>query len=213
MRVKFEKARNGFLFTITNTQYDEIFYIIVGISGLQCSIEFPTINDDEQRVWVYLGFGLFKIACSFKTSKIYPDYYQGSGPRYGFNFFSDLLFIYYGQDQGISSDPKIAIRMPWSWNHVKHEILSSPINYNYTYVLNDGSIQNRIAKITEERNTWARWWIPFIMGKHYINVEFSQEIGERVGSWKGGCTGCSYEILTGESILDCIKRMEKERKF
>jgi hypothetical protein len=41
----------------------------------------------------------------------------------------------------------------------------------------------------------------------------SKECGERKGSWKGGTLGCSYELLPNETPLDCLKRMEKERKF
>ena len=32
-------------------------------------------------------------------------------------------------------------------------------------------------------------------------------------SWKGGCTGCSYDMIEGETIKACLGRMERERKF
>lgn len=30
---------------------------------------------------------------------------------------------------------------------------------------------------------------------------------------KGGCTGCGYDIKPGETPLECLQRMERERKF
>jgi hypothetical protein len=39
------------------------------------------------------------------------------------------------------------------------------------------------------------------------------EVGERTGSWKGGTIGCGYTMLEGETPLQTLRRMEKERKF
>ena len=47
----------------------------------------------------------------------------------------------------------------------------------------------------------------------YIKVEFDGEVGKDKGSGKGGCIGCSYNILPNETPEDCIRRMEKERNF
>lgn len=44
-------------------------------------------------------------------------------------------------------------------------------------------------------------------------VEFDDEVGERTGSWKGGCTGCSYEWERNETMLSALRRMEATRKF
>jgi hypothetical protein len=46
-----------------------------------------------------------------------------------------------------------------------------------------------------------------------IWVTFNEEIGERVGSWKGGVTGAVTDILPGETPEMTLRRMEKERKF
>ena len=40
-----------------------------------------------------------------------------------------------------------------------------------------------------------------------------KEVGKKKGSWKGGCIGCSYDSKPGETPEECLKRMEKERKF
>jgi hypothetical protein len=46
-----------------------------------------------------------------------------------------------------------------------------------------------------------------------ISVDFSDEVGERSGSWKGGCTGCAYEMKPDETPWQTLMRMERERKF
>lgn len=54
---------------------------------------------------------------------------------------------------------------------------------------------------------------PRVMEVRAIDVQFSDEVGERTGSWKGGTIGCGYNMLPGESPLDTLRRMEAERKF
>jgi hypothetical protein len=86
--------------------------------------------------------------------------------------------------------------------------------YPYTYTLKNGTVQSRTATCTIERRRWHRKWFPLLTREStVIDVEFSDEVGERSGSWKGGTIGCSYEIQADETVYDCLKRMEKERKF
>lgn len=115
-------------------------------------------------------------------------------------------------------------------------------SYPYTYVLDRGEIQNRIATLKVEEREW-RWknfkWSPYPrMVRKTISVEFSYagllersvliekrfhptknsekvtgEVGERTGSWKGGTLGCGYDMLPGETPLQTLRRMEIERKF
>jgi len=65
----------------------------------------------------------------------------------------------------------------------------------------------------EWRRKWLEWTSLFSIVRTSIDVHFSKEVGSRKGSWKGGTIGCGYEILKNETPMDCIKRMEKERKF
>lgn len=89
-------------------------------------------------------------------------------------------------------------------------------SYSYTYRLKKGEIQHVKATVYVDRMTWRmRWWplLPFQKSRTCINVTFNSEIGERTGSWKGGVLGCGYEMLVGETPLECLRRMETERKF
>ena len=87
----------------------------------------------------------------------------------------------------------------------------------YQYVLGDGRIQDRLATIMVEerewRPRWFRWTNIFAKIRTDIDIEFSGEVGEREGSWKGGTVGCSWDLLPGETPLECLRRMEKERVF
>lgn len=89
--------------------------------------------------------------------------------------------------------------------------------YPYTYTLKRGEVQNRTATVHVERMSWRpkclRWTRLLEKSRTSIEVSFSDEVGERSGSWKGGCIGCGYEIKPGETPLETLSRMERERKF
>jgi hypothetical protein len=86
----------------------------------------------------------------------------------------------------------------------------------YRYVLQSGEIQNCTATISVEEREWRWRWFPWLpIGKvaRSIDVAFSAEVGERAGSWKGGCIGCGYDLRHDETPEECLARMERERKF
>lgn len=89
--------------------------------------------------------------------------------------------------------------------------------YPYTYVLKNGEIQKRFANIRVEEREWRmkflKWTSMFSKKSKTISVEFNAEVGERTGSWKGGCLGCGYEMKYGELPEQTLRRMERERKF
>jgi hypothetical protein len=88
--------------------------------------------------------------------------------------------------------------------------------YDYAYTLKSGEVQHRKATVYVYRRFWrARWWplIPRTKVRTCINVNFDAEVGEGTGSWKGGCTGCGWELMQGETPRMALKRMEMTRKF
>lgn len=91
--------------------------------------------------------------------------------------------------------------------------------FPYTYVLRSGEVQHRTATVTVERMTWC-WRLFWRLGVWFpkrvrtsIWVKFSDEVGERTGSWKGGTVGCGYDIRPGETPEQALRRMEADRKF
>ncbi len=99
------------------------------------------------------------------------------------------------------------------WDKHKWEGKIKLESHPYTYTLKSGEKQEVFAEIYEEKRYWKRWFGFHRRCDHYIEIEFSGEVGERAGSWKGGCISCSYRILKNETALECLRRMEKERKF
>lgn len=89
--------------------------------------------------------------------------------------------------------------------------------YPYTYVRRSGEVQKRMATLRVEerewRPKWFMWTSLFSKIRKTIEVNFSDEVGERTGSWKGGCIGCGYDMKHGELPEQTLRRMEKERKF
>lgn len=65
----------------------------------------------------------------------------------------------------------------------------------------------------EWRPKWLRWTKRFAKTRRFIEVEFSKEVGSRKGTWKGGTTGLSYDMLPYEHPTETIKRMENEYQF
>lgn len=80
-----------------------------------------------------------------------------------------------------------------------------------------GDVQVVIATFSvveyEHRRRWLRWTRLGAKVRRSIDVEFSGEVGSRAGSWKGGTIGCGYEMAPGESPIDTLRRMERDRSF
>jgi hypothetical protein len=193
--------------------WGEIAYCKLEISGLAFRVEFPSDWHEEKLGWVTVGAGLFRFGLAFPWKWIVPDNYQCSGPQYGFAFFADSLFLYWGKCNGVKDDPLKSIQMPWGWRFVEHKILSEKETHNYTYHLKSGKSQKRQATILKQSREWVRPWIPKRLYRESIDIEFNDEVGERSGSWKGGTIGCGYNLLPNETLLQCLRRMEVERKF
>lgn len=84
--------------------------------------------------------------------------------------------------------------------------------YPFTYTLKSGETQYRQATVKVKKIEWRRIkWLPvFNKIKTTIDVEFNEEVGEETGSWKGGCTGCSYELLPNEDSIKLYRNMLQE---
>ncbi len=104
-----------------------------------------------------------------------------------------------------------------SWEQGKEADGREIFTFPYCYVLKRGEAQERIATVYVDRMAWRRkgfeWSRLFETERQYISVEFSGEDGERSGSWKGGCVGCGWEMLPGETVEQTLRRMERERVF
>lgn len=151
--------------------------------------------------------------------------------RWGVYYFERSVWLCWGRHSK-------AIHMPWDFTFIRHDVRRPDgswakfigswekdagtdgrwqAEYPYRYTLKSGEIQERTATVFVERREW-RWkclkWLPLFAKKRVsIDVEFSDEVGERTGSWKGGCIGCGWDLRKGESPLEALRRMERERVF
>lgn len=215
MRVCIEKRQTDILLRYWNSDHVETAYMVLGIRGLQANFEYPSDWHEHPRVWINLGFGIFSISFSLPyKGKLVPDQGQCSGPRYGFSFFGDMLWLYHGKSTGKPRDGSTTVfNMPWFWRFRERELLSKKEKCDYLYWLKDGTVQERIAEVQIERMLWFRPWIPWKLERRMLNIEFNDEVGERTGSWKGGCTGCSYDMKPNETSAQTLIRMSRERRF
>lgn len=108
------------------------------------------------------------------------------------------------------------INMPWEWVFDEEVRLASNITYDYTYIKENGDLQTTTAifDVTHHACVWrvSSWLgLPLPKRSHrYIDVTFSDPIGEKVDTWKGGVTATSFPMKPDESPLQAIIRMEKE---
>lgn len=154
------------------------------------------------------------------------------GGAYGWWFSNDALVLEWGKHNKF-------LYFPWSWDFYKgwelaegygndlvwveiprrymHGKIGKKEKSPYVYKLKSGEIQNRIAEFYISRREW-RWralmCLPWPrMVKTSIEVSFDGEVGEGSGSWKGGTVGCGYEMNPGETGVETLRRMERERIF
>lgn len=140
-------------------------------------------------------------------------YYSWHIPFFSFNHLSKEV---------LSIDGKRSVYIEYSgkgdrrdrYKEQKAAELAHSETHPYTYTRKNGEVQHRQATIYVDRMSWRRKWFPFLVKvRTSIWVSFNEEIGEEVGSWKGGTTGCGYSMERGETALQCLRRMEQERKF
>jgi ribulose bisphosphate carboxylase small subunit len=131
---------------------------------------------------------------------------------------------------------------PRLWREDGAEAPRWTAEYPYHYMLDNGEVQHVTATVTRERH-WPVWkwfgesthmaalgrvkkprraWVSdYLRGVQKrlrrpvetIDIRFSDEVGSRAGSWKGGTVGCSYEMKPGETPQHTLMRMQRERRF
>lgn len=186
--------------------------------------------------FLFVGWGKLYMHLPIKTGIQDCD-----SASWGVNIHDNTLWIYIGGGGNFSGGKKwITWNFPiltkdWvrtstllkdgSWEHetkgnkkdfYEKEWKEKQASWEYDYTDSyDNTIIPTVIYVEERewRPKWLKWTKMFAKTRRTIDIHFSKEVGKRKGSWKGGTVGCSYELLPNESPLDCLKRMEKERKF
>lgn len=184
---------------------------------------------------IHLGWPNIFVRLPWLRSRTMPV--DGMLDSWGFSFtafdggFPDAVHLNWGHRTKI-------LRMPWAWEHHLTEVQRADGSwaprrsvwcdgddedgrhiaaFPYIYALKSGEVQRRTATVYVHRIEWRWRWFQRLpwprLKRQSIDVRFDDEVGERAGSWKGGCIGCSYEMLPGETVEQTLRRMERERKF
>ena len=184
-----------------------------------------TDNDsDEYRRQFWIGLGFVQVFVPLWRVSVSSDW-TDDAKAWGFRSTQESTWLRWG-------NRSMFVNWPWNlhtlsyeqkmpdgaWETVfRHDREPFTEAHPYTYVLKSGEVQHRIATISRRRHVltfigtkrlkWPKWI------KESIDVNFDGEVGERSGSWKGGCLGCGYDLRRGETMLEALRRMESERKF
>lgn len=196
-------------------------------------------SDTKPRLNLGLIFFNLTIKLPFKSK---CEETWGESPRYGIAIHHNKIWIFYGNDKNTDGSRWYTITLPWDYTWVSTSILCKDNHWEtetnkdrknfyedkwndikftetvpYKYTLKNGETQERMATISVEKREWRWYWFKWLSltKKTYtnINVDFEHAIGENCDSWKGGTYGCSYKLLKNETPLQCLRRMEKERRF
>ncbi len=189
--------------------------------------------------FIFYGWGDMYISLPLDSGIEDSEYREFGFYFYGEPRFNiECLVIQTGRDEG-----GIYIYMPWSlkwyrtsalrkdgeWEHEigryhkefydteKWKDILFYETHPYVYTTSHGEKQNALATIRVTEREWRRRWLfnftLFNRVTKVIDIEFSEEVGEKKGSWKGGTVGCSFEILFSETPREALRRMELTRKF
>ncbi len=208
--------------------------------GWNFDISYSTCGYFDPRHRINLDLIFFSLTLILPFRSRHTD--ECDPPKWGIEYHHQTIWIEMG-GQGNGTNKHYTIYMPWQWSWVRTSKLRkdgewehegrtrgkdfwkkdewAPIlwseSHPYTYTLPKGGIQERVATIMVGEMEWRLYWFKWLPCPRKvvrtIDVSFSDEVGPRTGSWKGGVVGCSYELLPNESPLTCLRRMEKEYIF
>ena len=139
----------------------------------------------------------------------------------------DIPFINYGSairwDQYIgnpeqywyqSSKKECWRSAPYMSNYKENSGELTTWTYDYTDPYDNTVVPCKFwVEEMEWRPKWLKWTKLFTKTKRFIEVDFSEEMGPRKDSWKGGVIGCGFNMLSNEHPMETIRRMEKEFEF
>lgn len=230
------------LFKKVNNQY-EIGKWYVGWKSPDVEITYNTSSyyhdNAELHISLFGWHSLFRLPWKHKNKNNWFTY----GKKYGFNTFNHILIFHFGLKTKCWELPFVSYGNVYRWVRYKGHLdyyfcecdssderywgthpnktnyqggCQEPTTWTYNYTdPYDGTVVpcKFWVEEMEWRPKWLKWTKRFALIKRFIEVEFSQEMGSKKDTWKGGTMGCSYEMLPDEHPKECIRRMEKEYKF
>jgi len=236
--MKFRKRENCYYISTKRNDWEYNDWVIF-YWGWCFDISFDICGYFDNRPRINLDLIFFSLTFVLPFRNKWTD--ECDGPKWGIAIHNNTVWIYRGGEGNLNGGTKWwtwyipFITKEWfrtsvllkdnTWEHsIKNNRKSfyedkwkqKQMSWVYDYI---DSYDEKIIPTTiylsemEWRPKWLQWTSLFAIKESYIDIHFSQEVGKEKGSWKGGCTGCSYKIQINEHPIACLKRMEKERKF
>ena len=179
-------------------------------TGIQdCESAAWGFNYHDNKIWIYIGGGgNFEGGKKWKTLTMPWDltWVRTSTLLKDGTYFNETK----GKRKSYQEDKEGKTVGSYDWLNLNKwsESHSYTDNTDSTGVMATISVREM-----EWRPLGLKWTKLFAKTRKSINIEFDVEVGREKGSWKGGVLGCSYELKGNETPLECLRRMEKERKF
>lgn len=199
-------------------------------------LDITNLGNDDGCLTLVVGL----IFCSFYIRLHVNHSWEMWEEGLGFYFSDDALVLEW--PWAGRNGKKLFLRYPWGldfhkrWERVENDgwprdeafwieiprrmsygTLGTKHVYDFSYTLKSGEVQKCKATVYVDRMEWRRRclrWTPlFNLVRDSISVTFDGEVGEQAGSWKGGVTGCGYEMKRDETPEQCLNRMALERMF
>jgi hypothetical protein len=234
--IKTRKKNNCYyLYSLSSNPYETIDWVIF-YWGWHFDISYEKCGYFDNRPRINLDLIFFSLTIILPFRNRWTD--ECDPPKWGISIHNNTVWIYRGGIGNMSEwwtwyIPFITkewvrtsiLLKDGNWEHERKgvrkefwrdEWKEKQANWTYNYTDKyDGEVIPTTIYVEERewRPKWLGWTSLFAIVRRTIDVHFSKEVGERKGSWKGGTLGCGYEVLLDEEPLDCLKRMERERKF
>jgi hypothetical protein len=179
-------------------------------TGIQdCESPAWGFNYHDNTIWIYIGGSLnMDGGKKWKTIRMFWDMEwvrTSTKMKSGYDWFHESKNN--RVDWGANNKEKIG-----SYEWVKENMWKETHKFTDN---SDGTIVNATISVKERewRPLGFQWTSLFAKTRKTIEIDFDQEVGKEKGSFKGGVFGCNYDLLANETPYECLKRMEKERKF
>jgi len=237
--MKFTKRnRCYYISTFNKKNYETVDWVIFYWKWcFDISFEICGYFDNRPRINLDLIFFSLTFVLPFRNK--WTD--ECDSPKWGIAIHHNTVWIYRGGKGNMNGGSKWwTLHIPFltkdwvrtsillsddTWEHetkgnrkdfYKDEWKKKQKSWTYDYTDSyDGEVIPTTIYVEERewRPKWLHWTNLFSIVNRSIDIHFSKECGKRKGSWKGGVLGCGYTLLKNETPLDCLKRMEKDRKL
>lgn len=237
--MKIRKSGNRhYIYTRDKKNHDYVDWVIF-YWGNHFDISFEICGYFDNRPRINLDLIFFSLTFILPFRNKWTD--ECDGPKWGISIHNNTLWIHRGGEGNMKGGSKWwtwyipFLTKEWvrtsiflkddTWEHeikgsrkdfYKDEWKQKQKSWTYDYTDSyDGEVIPTTIYVDERewRPKWLKWTGLFKKVRRSIDIHFSKEVGEEKGSWKGGCLGCGYTLLPNETPLECLMRMEKERKF